>query len=287
LRRSTHIFPFLKAVFLGGLFLLLSACNDARGKVMAEVDGEKLYMDDLIQYMQLERLSPDNPREVEFFVERWIQQEMIRSEMQRNHPEIYRKNNWSSRETLYQLNLFELENIYINEKLDTIVTDQEIMHYYRQNKDNYLDKSFIVKALYIKIPDSIPATKSIEKHFLLKKDKDRDEILRIGNLYATNFYFEEEKWIFFEDLARELPIPEGTKERLIVSKGNGIFTENENVYFINILDYRIKSTTAPLAFEIENIKRNILKRRSNALRKEIHEIIINEIEPEHNVIRNH
>lgn len=254
---------------------------------MAEVNEEKLYMDDLLHYMKLERLSPDNPKELERFVERWIQQEMIRSEMHRNHPEIYRKNNWSSRETLYQLNLFELENIYINEKLDTLVTQEEIMRYYRQNKDNYLDKSFIVKALYIKIPDSIPATKTIEKHFLLKKDKDRDEILRIGNLYATNFYFEEEKWIFFEDLARELPIPEGTKERLIVSKGNGIFTENENVYFINILDYRIKSTTAPLAFEIENIKRNILKRRSNTLRKEIHEIIINEIEPEHNVIRNY
>jgi len=144
-----------------------------------------------------------------------------------------------------------------------------------------------VKALYIKIPDSVDAVKNIEKSFLLKNDKDREEILKYANLYATNFYLEEEKWIFFEDLVRDMPITDGTKERLIVKKDHGIFTDKDNVYFLNILDYRIKNTTAPLEVEKETIRRIILKRRSNELRKKMNQTIIDEIKAKHTVNRHH
>lgn len=267
--------------------MLFTACDGNKGKLLAEVNGTKLYTSDAHEYMITLKLSPDNPEHLARFIENWITQEILKSEIAKAHPNLHRRNEWSARESQYQLNLFDLENLYIDSRLDTTVTDKEILNYYRQNRSSYLDKSFIVKALYIRIPDSIQASKKLETLFLLKNDKHREEVKRIGNLYATNFYFEEEKWIFFEDLARDIPIPDGTKERLIVSKGNGIFTEDKDLFFLNILDYRIKNTTAPLEFEKETIRKIILKRRTNQLRKEINQIIIDEIEPKHSVIRSY
>jgi hypothetical protein len=286
LNHSKAIDFFTKAAFLSSLLVLFMACS-SRGKVLAEVNGVKLYSTDAQEYMIIQKLSPDNPDHLESFIENWISQEVLKAETRDEFPELHLKNEWSAREVQYQLNLFDIENNYIESKLDTIVSEQDILKYYRQNKSNYLDKSFIVRALYIRIPDSISVTKNLETAFLLKNDKHREEVNRIGNLYATNFYFEEEKWIYFEDLVRDIPIPEGSKERLIVSKGNGIFVEDKDVFFLNILDYRIKNTTAPLEIEKENIKKIILKQRTNELRKQINQIIIDEIEPKHSVSRNY
>jgi hypothetical protein len=284
--RNKAIDFFRKAAFSSSLLVLFMACS-GRGKVLAEVNGVKLYSTDAQEYMIIQKLSPDNPEHLERFIENWISQEVLKSEIREAFPELHLKNEWSAREVQYQLNLFDIENNYIESKLDTNVSEQDILKYYRQNKSNYLDKSFIVRALYIRIPDSIPFTKNLETAFLLKNDKHREEVNRIGNLYATNFYFEEEKWIYFEDLVRDIPIPEGSKERLIVSKGNGIFVEDKDVFFLNILDYRIKNTTAPLEIEKENIKKIILKQKTNELRKQINQIIIDEIEPKHSVSRNY
>lgn len=269
------------------LLLFFTACRGERGELWAEVNENKLYEYDAEEMMIAKQLSPENEAHVAKFIDDWIDMQLVNAETAVKYPETYRANTTKAAETLYQLNLFELENDYIRTHLDSTVTTEEIMDYYRKNRENYLNQSFIVKALYIKIPDSIDAVKQIEKAFLLKNDKDRAEISKYGNIYATNFYFEEEKWIFFEDLVRDVPITDGTKERIIVKKDHGIFTDNGNVYFLNILDYRIKNTTAPLEVEKETIRKIILKRRSNALRKQMNQTIIDEIKSKHTINRHH
>ena len=279
--------PMKKAVMFVSLLLFFTACRGERGELWAEVNENQLYEYDAEEIMIAKQLSPENEAHVAKFIDDWIDMQLVNAETAVKYPETYRANTTKAAETLYQLNLFELENDYIRTHLDSTVTTEEIMDYYRKNRENYLDQSFIVKALYIKIPDSIDAVKQIEKAFLLKNDKDRAEISKYGNIYATNFYFEEEKWIFFEDLVRDVPITDGTKERMIVKKDHGIFTDNGNVYFLNILDYRIKNTTAPLEVEKETIRKIILKRRSNALRKQMNQTIIDEIKSKHTINRHH
>jgi hypothetical protein len=282
-----HITPMKKAVIFVSLLLVFTACTTERGELWAEVNDHALYEYDAEEMMLTKQLSPENEAHVTQFVDDWIAMQLVNDETAELYPDTYRANTTKADVTLYQLNLFELENDYIRTHLDSTVTTDEIMDYYRKNRDNYLNQSFIVKALYIKIPDSIDAVKQIEKAFLLKNDKDRAEISKYANLYATNFYFEEEKWIFFEDLVRDVPITDGTKERMIIKKDHGIFTDNGNVYFLNILDYRIKNTNAPLEVEKETIRKIILKRRSNELRKQMNQTIIDEIKSKHIINRHH
>lgn len=287
LKYFNNINPLKKAVIFVSLLLVFAGCSNEKGKLWAEVNDFQLYEFDAEEMMVAQQLSPENDAHVALFIDAWVEQQLVNAERKQENPSSYRLNELKSENTLYQLNLFELENDYIRNNLDSVVSNTEIMDYYRKNRDNYLNQSFIVKALYIKIPDSIDAVKNIEKSFLLKNDKDRQEILKYANLYATNFYLEEEKWIFFEDLVRDIPITDGTKERLIVKRDHGIFTDKDNVYFLNILDYRIKNTTAPLEVEKETIRKIILKRRSNELRKEMNQIIIDEIKAKHTVNRYH
>lgn len=60
--------------------------------------------------------------------------------------------------------------------------------------------------MYLKIANALPEIKGIKKEFMLKNDKDIDQIKNFVNLYASNFYFEQNKWILFENLVKEIPL---------------------------------------------------------------------------------
>lgn len=282
---KTLYFIHIKRIAIAFLILSIIGCTNERGELWAEVNDQKLYEFEAEEQMIALHLSPENENEVLNYIDNWIEKQLINEEINLTNPKIYSENIAKTNETLFQLNLFELENIYLQTHIDSTITEKEILEYYKSNRSNYLEKSFIVKALYLKIPDSITQVGKIESAFLLKNDKDREEITKIGNLYATNFYLEEDKWIYFEDLVRDIPITEGVKERLIIKKDHIILNDEHNVYYLNILDYRIKNTTAPLEIEKETIRKTILKTRSNELRLELEKKLIDEIRIKHRVNR--
>ena len=282
---KTLYFIHIKRIAIAFLILSIIGCTNERGELWAEVNDQKLYEFEAEEQMIALHLSPENESEVLNYIDNWIEKQLINEEINLTNPKIYNENVAKTSETLFQLNLFELENIYLQSHIDSTISEKEILDYYKSNRSNYLEKSFIVKALYLKIPDSITQVGKIESSFLLKNDKDREEITKIGNLYATNFYLEEDKWIYFEDLVRDIPITEGVKERLIIKKDHIILNDEHNVYYLNILDYRIKNTTAPLEIEKETIRKTILKTRSNELRLELEKKLIDEIRIKHRVNR--
>ena len=264
------------------LLVGIASCEFLNSDVIAEIEGKKLKESDFIAYAEAIDIDPtDSLREA--YVQLWIRQQAINLYLAEKDIKRYTLNKSRNEETFASLNLFELENILIESKLDTIISENEIIEYYEQNRENYLTDSYIVKALYIKIPDSSDKANLLEEAFLLKKDKDLDIIEKYANIYSANFYFEEKKWIFFEDLARDIPLSEESKVELILTKGEKILKDNNYRYLLNIFDYRSKKTTAPLAFERERIKKHILKRRVNKLRGEVENKLLNEIDEKYKV----
>ena len=267
----------LKAILTGSLLFSMFSCDYFNRELLATVEDEKLYESDFENYVNAFDLNPNDEKVREEFIEDWIKAKVINLELSEKQPKIYYQNKFKNEESLASRNLFELENILITKELDETVEESDILEYYENNRSNYLQKSYIVKALYIKIPDTIKESNILEDAFLLKNDKDHEQINKYGNLYGVNFYWEDDKWIFLEDLVRDIPITQENKDKIVRNKGNGVFRDEQYVYLLNVLDYKLKETSAPLDFERENIKKHILKRRINAIREEISNLILEEI----------
>ncbi len=260
----------LKRQFLWSILILfLTSCDFTKQEIIAKVDSHELHYEDVYRHFQQMNIPIDDQKLVDEFVTDWIKQKVVDLELKELNPSAHYENQHQAEKNRYALNLFSMENKIIEERLDTLITEDEILQYYRNNRDNYISKSYIVKALYIKIPDSISVSEKLKTAFLLKKDKDREVVKKYGNLYATNFYFEEDKWIFFEDLVRDIPMTEDSKEQLIKNKEHAVFTDKNDIYLLNIFDFRYKRSETPLDFEKEKIRKHILKRRINTLREEI------------------
>lgn len=267
----------LKAILTGGLLFSMFSCDYFNKELLASVEDQKLYESDFENYVNAFDLNPNDENIREKFIEDWIKATIINLELSEKEPKTYYQNKFKNEESLASRNLFELENLLIAEELDETVDEAEILAYYENNRSNYLQKSYIVKALYIKVPDTIKESRILEDAFLLKNDKDREQVNKYGNLYGINFYWEEDKWIFLEDLMRDIPITQENKNEIVRNRANGVFRDEQYVYLLNVLDYKLKDTSAPLDFERENIRKHILKRRINKIREEKSSLIIEEI----------
>jgi hypothetical protein len=271
-----------RMVALASILAFVSVrCTFFGDKVLAECDNQKLFQEDYLNYLSAYELN-DSQEELQSFIDIFIEGCLIQKELRTVAEQKFIRNKFRAERFLHEKNIFELENMFIDEHLDTVVTEEQIIRHYRNNRSNYIQQSFIVKALYLKIPDSLPENDIIEASFMLKNDKEREKINKYGNIYGLSFYWEEEKWIFLDDLIREIPITESAKERLVLRRGEGIFKDDNYRYYLNIFDYRTKESKEPLSFERNEIRNHILKRRINELRDEAQKKILKELHEKYN-----
>ena len=244
---------------------------------MCEVETQKLYQDELDELMKFYK---DDFKKEELrvkVIDLWVNQQLIQLEIQNKLPEVNKIQALKIDQELYYMQLFELENAYIQEHIDSVVTIEQIEEYYTDHREKYKSSSYVVKALYIKVPDTLAQKETLRSVFMLKNDKDFDEVKKYGNLYATNFYLAKDKWIYFDDLVKEIPMSQQQKKKLILNRGEATFELDGYTYFINVIDYRSKRISSPLEVEKSVIKAHILKKRVNRLRKKAKETIIENV----------
>jgi hypothetical protein len=266
-----------KVVLWSSLFLFLFSCSSNREKKFAQIGENILYEKELTVRQKVFFPEMDEEEAQKRAIEQWADQQRVKLELNATSPKVLANHEMRIEEELTQLNLFELENTYITMHLDSIISESEIQSYYNNHRENYKTESYIVRALYIKIPDTMARVLKTDEHYLLKNDKDLEEIKKYANLYATSFYFERERWIYFDDLVREIPISTSTKEALIKSKGEAVFKDNGETHYINVLDFRTKSISSPMEVERAGIRRHILKKRVNKLRSTAKETILENV----------
>jgi hypothetical protein len=262
---------------MSSLLAFLFSCDFQNDNIVCEVGKYQLSEDELDEIIFLNNIDRGKA------IEEWIDMQLLKLELEENAPEVLNSNQQKVEKELAERNLFELENQYIRENIDSLISDSEIQSYYEKHRENYVKQSYIVRALYLKVGDTIGDHNKLAESFLLKNDKDKEEVKKYANLYATNFYFDEKKWIYFEDLVRDIPISESKKKELIINRDNAIFKEGGYTHFINILDYQLKNISSPMEVEKKLIEKHILKRRVNALREKARETIIENVRQKYKV----
>ena len=245
------------------LFCLSLSCGSGNRTPLVTVDGNTLYEDDVALILGKVEYSAEERDEV---IQSWINAQMVFSLWDSLSTD--KQNLIELRSTDYKasLILFELENQWIETRLDTVVKDAEMEKYYQDNIQDFLLNDYIVKLLYLKVPALAPDIELVRKMFVLNTPSDTSKITQYANQYATSFYFNRDNWISFEDFLKELPVDYIDVERFVTNKTKKVFEENGYFFFINILDYRLKNTPSPFTYEKERIRSRIILNRKFELR---------------------
>lgn len=249
--------------------------------VVAEVGGLELRQSELDRMLT----NIDNPseEEVRAVIDQWVENALILNEYSSISDSAQLDISDKLQDYKASLVRYELENQWIQKNMDTSVSEKTLHDFYNENSKEFELKDFIVKVLYMKIPAVAPNIQKVEDWYLLRRDSDIDNIQKYAEKYALNFYYSQEKWIYFEDLLKEIPLEGIDEEKFILNKTKTNFEENGTIYYLNILQYKLKNSPSPFELERATIKQRILTQRIKELREKMHQKIVQDAKKKYEI----
>ena len=160
---------------------------------------------------------------------------------------------------------YRYEQLYVNERLDTLVTDDAVQEYYESHMDRFLLQRPLVKARFMSIAHDAPLVKTIRKKMSSEEASDIMEADSMAFSSAYRFTTWNNAWIDASALASEF----GSEYASVLSSiGKGwIERKNEegilNVAFVS--EFIPKGSMAPVEYSAPFIKDMIISARKQAL----------------------
>ena len=263
---------FISRSFTTSLLLLIaSACNkttdvsEDKGKPVAKVNTSVLYTNDLNQISTTGLSKSDSLAFIQTFVNKWAYNEIFYQQAVNYLTEEELNVDKELEEYKKELLTYKFQSKLINEKLDTNVTLAQIEEYYNNNSQNFLLKNNIVKVLYVKTPLNIPNLDKLKKLCYSNNPKDAEQLKSVCIQYANNFFMNDNTWLMFDDLKKEMNQLKEVPEYDIKNGKTFEFTDATSFYFLKIIEVKSKNTLSPLNFEKKNIKNMLINQRKEKL----------------------
>lgn len=268
-----------KALLIVMLVAAISSCRlyDSlfKGDVVARAGRDVLYRSD-VDALNITGFSPeDSARIVERYIVSWAKSRLLLDMAQSQLSKADRDVEAQLEEYRQQLLVYRYEQQYVEQRLDTAVTDQEYMDFYEANPASFVTHVPLMKGWYIKVSDDSPNLNPIKSIYRSRVEEDRD---RLGQLCYTS----AEKYYFFEDWVGLDAVVEGTGldvQELARVLDNRSFIEKNFLgytYLISVDDYVPAGSLAPYEYCRERIRNHILNRRKQELIASLERNLLND-----------
>ncbi len=200
------------------------------------------------------------------YVQQWVENEAIATAALN----AVKKNEQTKQEieTLVQayrkrLMVQALEKEYTDQKLDTIVTENQIKNYYNNNKSHYRLSSPLVRSIVVRLPEGLRQGERLKEMFLTGNDQ---QLIDFIDICAKNNYQIDDKrnkWEPFTTTIAQIPLRVKNLDEFLRKNRTYTITENGYVYLMRIEKYLPSGSLSPLEIEKDRIiviLRNIQKK---------------------------
>lgn len=247
-----------------------------KGKIIATVYNYNLYESDLAGVVPFGLTPEDSTRRAENFINSWVREMLLLSKAESNLPANDLEMEKKLRDYKNSLIIYAYETELVHQKLDTIVSDDEIELYYNEHPNDFQLRDNIVKVIYVKVDKQAPDIPKLKTWVQSEKPADREELDKYCRQYATNYYLDDNSWLLFDDLLKEVPIETYNRELFLRNNRFVEVSDSTHIYFLNIKGFMTRNSQSPLSFERENIRNIIINKRKLELIDKMHDDLYNE-----------
>jgi len=263
--------------------LLFTSCkffkNDAiENPPVARVNDIILYKNDLTDIVAKGTDKKDSAQIVQNYIQNWIREQLLLQQAEANLTNDLKDVERQLEEYKKSLIIYAYQEMIITQKLDTVVSENEIKKYYNDNKSNFELRENIVKADYLIFSTSI-RKKDADKmkiSFRNANGKADKKLMDFCTKYAANYSIGDSVWMRMDELLKFIPISIENQQQFLTSRKYAETNDSSMVYLLNIREFKIKESLSPLDFEKEKIRNIILNLRKLSLLKKMEENIYNE-----------
>jgi hypothetical protein len=156
---------------------------------------------------------------------------------------------------------YNFEQQWVQQHLDTNVSDQEIEAYYMSNESNFELKDYILKVKFCALNSDNKLLNAMKKVFTSSKPEDFVKWQKLCVETGASSFFSEDNWMRWDELVQQIPLDVYDVEAFLRKNKFIEFNKDNNTYFLSIMEYKLRGGVFPLSFEKNKIKSMILNKR--------------------------
>ena len=253
---------------------MLSGCSPLEGglrdKVVAKVGKKKLRISEVTATIPAGTPSEDSLRMLEDYIEKWARRELKLQEAERVIGSVaVEEVNRMVEEYRYSLLGYRLDQKYLDQKVDTLLSDDVVSEYWEQHKADFALDRTVVKGRIVRVPNSYrQAVKLLSLMRSPSEDRQKDFISTCEkNNFETHFF--EEEWVDFSEFLSYLPVRrDRSYDYMLDSRDVKEMADSDNHYFVQITDCLRAGSDAPFDRVDDAVRRIIFNRQRNQVIKE-------------------
>lgn len=203
MRRIVHIIALIGIVLPAFMSCRAISSFLSADETIAEVGQAKLYRSELNELIPKGIPAEDSVRLAKMYINTWAldqvflavaEEQLSKSEKDvTKELEDYRKS----------LLKYRYEQLFVNERLDTSVSDDRIEQYYQDHEEKFILQRPVVKARFLLISEDSPSLDKIKKKMASDEVQDLVDADSLAYSSALKFLTWGNEWIDASTLARE------------------------------------------------------------------------------------
>ncbi len=232
---------------------------------VATVYDKTLYLDEVQAILPKEIAKADSITKTNAYIDIWIRQQLIIKKAELSLSAQEKDVEKQLNDYRNSLIVFKFQEKFINEKLDTVVSENDIESFYREHSQEFILNSNIVKALLVRIPKDLPDLSQIRSVAKATNSESVDKLAELCKKNAISINFFDDKWIPFTSLLMQTNYKVENPEEFLHSQRSFEIIENNVVTIVKIREMRFINDLTPISMVKDNIKGIVLTKRKNAL----------------------
>jgi hypothetical protein len=206
--------PFDLNRFLLFLFLVsFFACHSKTGSEATKKDAVARVYDAYLNKEDLEGLVPDDIHGqdsinlVRNFISNWIRQQVVLKNAEDNLDEEKKDVEKKLQEYRNSSSPMPMSGSSWPSSSIRWSLCRRSRRFNTANQANFELKDNIIKVIYLKLNRNSPKLGKVKEWYKSENARDRQLLTEYAMQYALNYYLDDQSWLFFDDLVKEIPPP--------------------------------------------------------------------------------
>ena len=196
---------------IAAILIVLPALSSCRaissflkgGEVVAEVGPEKLYRSDLDRVIPKGLSIDDSTYLAQQYINAWATDQVYMSVAEQQLSKAEKDVARELEDYRKSLLKYRYEQLYVNERLDTAVSDEKVEEYYNAHQDKFILGRPLLKARFLSISEDSPAKEQIRRKMSSSNVEELVEADSLAYSAALKYTTWADQWIDVATLARE------------------------------------------------------------------------------------
>ncbi len=203
MRRIVHIIALIGIVLPAFMSCRAISSFLSADETIAEVGQAKLYRSELNELIPRGIPAEDSVRLAKMYINTWALDQVFLAVAEKQLSKSEKDVTKELEDYRKSLLKYRYEQLFVNERLDTSVSDDRIEQYYQDHEEKFILQRPVVKARFLLISEDSPSLDKIKKKMASDEVQDLVDADSLAYSSALKFLTWGNEWIDASTLARE------------------------------------------------------------------------------------